>query len=97
MFFGRFISNRNEKKIYIDVFNNKLIYLVLAILEISKILVNEYSYDYVKLKYGEKAKFCYMDTDSFTVRIITNGIYAEIAKEFESRFSLESLIKNTIT
>ena len=86
-----------KKKKYIDVFNNKLIYLVLAILEISKILVNEYSYDYVKLKYGEKAKFCYMGTDSFTVRIITNGIYAEIAKEFESRFSLESLIKNTIT
>ena len=95
MFFGRFISNRNEKKI--DVFNNKLVYLVLAILEISKILVTEYSYDYVKLKYGEKAKHCYMDTDSFTVRIITNDIYAEIAKEFESRFSLKSLIKKTIT
>ena len=59
--------------------------------------MNEYLHDYVKLKYGEKAKFSYMDTDNFTVRIITNDIYAEIAKKFESRFSLKSLIKKAIT
>ena len=31
-------------------------------------------YDYVKPKYGEKAKLCCMDTDSFIVHIKTNDI-----------------------
>ena len=29
----------------------------------------EFWYDYVKPKYGEKAKFCYMDIDSFIVYV----------------------------
>ena len=48
---------------------NKPVYLGLSILELSKILMCEFWYDYVKLKYGEKAKLCYMDTNSFTVYI----------------------------
>ena len=43
-------------------------------------------YDYVKLKYGEKAKLCYMDTDSFIVYIKTDDIYKDIAEDFETRF-----------
>ena len=39
----------------------------------------EFWYDYVKPKYGEKAKLCYMDTDSFIVYIKTGGIYKNIA------------------
>ena len=42
---------------------NKPVYLGLSILEVSKILMYEFCYDYVKPKYGEKAKLCYMDTD----------------------------------
>ena len=34
-------------------------------------LINYFWYDYVKLKYGEKAKFCFMDTDSFIAYIKT--------------------------
>ena len=41
---------------------------------------------HVKLKYKEKAKLCYMDTDSFIVSIKTEGIYAVIAKDAEARF-----------
>ena len=40
----------------------------------SKILMYEFCYDYVKLKYGEKAKLCYMDTDSFIAYIKTDDI-----------------------
>ena len=40
----------------------------------------EFWYDYVKLKYGEKAKLCYMDTHSFTVYIKTDDIYRDIAE-----------------
>ena len=47
----------------------KPIYLGLSILELGKIFMHEFWYDYVKLKYGEKPKLCYMDTDSFFVNI----------------------------
>ena len=40
---------------------NKPVYLGLSILELSKILMYEFWYEYSKLKYGEKAKLCYMD------------------------------------
>ena len=37
---------------------NKLVYLSLSVLEISKILTHDFWYDYVKPKYGEKSKLC---------------------------------------
>ena len=42
--------------------------------------------DCVILKYGEKVKLCYMDSDSFIVVIKTDDIYKDIAKDVESRF-----------
>ena len=41
---------------------NKPVYLELSILELGKLLMYEFFYDYVKSKHGEKAKLCYMDT-----------------------------------
>ena len=43
-------------------------------------------YDYVKTKYDEKVKLCYMDTDSFIVYIKTNNLYKDIADNSETRF-----------
>ena len=43
----------------------------MSILDISKILMYEFCYDYIKPKYGDKAKLCYMDTDSFVIYIET--------------------------
>ena len=65
---------------------NKPVYLGLSILELSKILMYEFWYDYVKPKYGEKVKLCYMDTDSFIVYIKTDDIYKDIAEDVETRF-----------
>ena len=48
---------------------NKPIYLGLSILEISKLLMYEFCYDYMKPKYGNNIKLCYMDTDSFIMNI----------------------------
>ena len=55
---------------------NKPVYLGLSVLELSKILMCEFEYDYVKPKQGEKAKFCFMDTDSFIVCIKADDIKA---------------------
>ena len=60
--------------------------LRLSILELSKMLMYEFWYDYVKPKYGEKAKLCFMDTDSFIVYIKTNDIYKDIAEDVKTKF-----------
>ena len=65
---------------------NKPIYLGLSILEISKILMYEFCYDYVKPKYGDNVKLCYMDTDSFIIYIKTEDFYEDIANDVEKRF-----------
>ena len=41
----------------------------------------EFRYDHVKPKYNEKIKFCYMDTDSFTVYVKTEDSYEDIVKD----------------
>ena len=48
---------------------NKPVYLGMSILDISKTLMYEIWYDYVKPKYKDKAKLCYMDIDSFVIHI----------------------------
>ena len=65
---------------------NKPIYLGLSILEISKILMYEFWYDYMKPKYGNNVKLCYMDTDSFIMSIKTEDFYKDIANDVEKRF-----------
>ena len=61
----------------------KPIYLGMSILDISKTLMYEFWYDYIKPKYQDKAKLCYMDTDSFAIHIKTEDIYEDIANDVE--------------
>ena len=65
---------------------NKPIYLGLSILEISKILMSEFWYDYVTPKYNDNIKLCYVDTDSFVRNIKTEDFYKDIASDIEKRF-----------
>ena len=65
---------------------NKPVYLGLSILEISKTLMHEFWYDYIKPKYSDNVKLCYMDTDSFTMHIKTEVFYEDIANDVEKRF-----------
>ena len=65
---------------------NKPIYLGLSILDISKILMYEFWYDYMKPKYGNDVKLCYMDTDSFIINIKTEDFYKDIANDVEKMF-----------
>ena len=65
---------------------NKPIYLGLSILEISKTLMYEFWYDYMKPKYGDNAKLCYMYTYSFMIPIKTEDFHKDIANDVEKRF-----------
>ena len=74
---------------------NKPIYLGLSILEISKILMYEFWYDYIKPKYNDNVRLCYMDTDSFVMHIKTNDFYKDIASDVENRFDTSNYEANT--
>ena len=65
---------------------NKLVYLGMSIWDISKMLMYELWYDYIKPKYQDKAKLCYMDTDSFIIHIKTEVFYKDIANDVEKWF-----------
>ena len=65
---------------------NNPICLGLSILEISKILMYEFWFDYMKPNYDNNVKLCYMDTDSFIMNIKTNDFYEDIANDVENRF-----------
>ena len=67
---------------------NKLVYLGLSVLELSKKVMYEFWYDYVNLKYAENVKLCYMDTDSFNVYIKLDDIYKDILKDVQTRFDI---------
>ena len=74
---------------------NKPIYLGLSILEISKTLMYEFWYDYIKPKYKDNVRLCYMDTDSFVMYIKTNDFYKDIASDVENRFDTSNYEANT--
>ena len=65
---------------------NKPIYLGLAILSLSKILICDYWYNEMKPKYGGNVKFCHMDTDSFIMHIKRKDFYKDIADEVEKKY-----------
>ena len=56
-----------------------------AILDLSKMVMYEFHYNYMLPKYGEDSlKLCYMDTDSFVYHIKTKDFYKDIAGDVES-------------
>ena len=60
---------------------NKPVYLGLSILEISKNLMYEFWYDYIKPKYKNNGKLCHINTDSFIIHIKTKDFYEDIADD----------------
>ena len=64
----------------------KLVYLSMSILDISKRVVHDFWYDYIKPKYGDRAKLCYVNTDSFISHIVNEDFYEDIANDAERWF-----------
>ena len=77
-----------------EVKMNKPIYLGQAILDISKTLMYEFWYDYIKPKYEDKARLCYMDTDSFIMYNKTEDFYKDIANDVERWSGTSNYNKN---
>ena len=72
---------------------NKTVYLGQAILDISKTLMYEFWYDYLKRKYGDKAQLCYMDADSFIIHIETEDFYKDIVDNVNDWFDTSAYDK----
>ena len=71
----------------IKVVMNKLVYLGQAKLDLSKTVMYEFQYDYMKPKYPEGLTLCYMDTDSLIYSIETDDFYKDIADDIKDRFN----------
>ena len=78
----------------VEVKMNKPIYLGMSILDISKTLMYKFWYNYIKPKHGDKARLCYMDTDSFVIYIKTEDFYKDIANDVERWFGTSNYDKN---
>ena len=70
----------------IKVVMNKPVYLGQAILDLSKLVMYEFHYDYMRKKFKD-LQLCYMDTDSLVYHIGTDDFYAEIPKDIPTRFN----------
>ena len=77
----------------IKVVMNKPVYLGQAILDLSKTIMYEFHYDYMKRKYDDdELKLCYMDTDSLIYSIKTEDFYKDIADDVETRFDTSGYV-----
>ena len=83
-FLENLISIEREKKPKVKM--SKPIYLGMAILDISKTLIYEFWYDYIKPKFQDRAKLCFMDNGSFIIHIKTEGFYEDLANDVEKWF-----------
>ena len=81
----------------IKVVMNKPVYLGQAILHLSKTVMYEFHYDYMKQKYNsDRLQLCYMDTDSLVYHIKTNYFYADIADDVPMRFDTSGYCPNRL-
>ena len=67
----------------VEIKMNKPIYLGKALLDISKTLMCDFWYDYIKPNYRDKVRLCYTDTDGFIIHIKTEDFYKDIAGDVE--------------
>ena len=65
---------------------NVSIYIGFTILEVSKTVMWQFFFDYVCIKYGDKVKLCFTDTDSFILHIKTKDFYEDINNDVEEWF-----------
>ena len=82
-FFTENLLAREVRKTQILIY--KPVYLGLQILDLHNSVTFDFWYDYIKSKYGENAKICYIDTGSSIVHVKTDDIYKDIAEDIEKK------------
>ena len=90
--FSEYLLAIETKKTKVKV--NSPLYLGISILDISKTLMYEFWYDYLKPKYNDKAKLCYMDTDSFVINIFIEDFFEDINNDVERWFDTSNYDEN---
>ena len=73
---------------------NKPVYLGMCILDLSKTLMYEFHYEYVRPKYGDKAKLLFTDTDSLMYEIETEDFYKDISGDVRTKFDTSNFPSN---
>ena len=73
---------------------NKPVYCGMAILDLSKTLMYDFHYKYIKPKYGEKAKLLMTDADSLCYEIQTEDFFEDISKDVEKGFDTSNFPKD---
>ena len=94
---GRKIFNENLVSVHMkktSLTMNKPVYLGMSILDLSKIIMFDFHYKYIKPKYGKQAKLLFTDTDSFLYEIQTEDFYKDISGDVKDRFDTSDYPEN---
>ena len=79
------------------IFFNKPVYLGICILDLSKTLMYDYHYNYIKQKYASSAELLFTDTDSLMYEIPTEDFYKDIAPDIDQKFDTSNFEKDHIS
>ena len=91
MFDNNLVATRKGK---VSLKLNKPAYTGMCILELSKVLLYEFHYDYIKNKYDNKSKLLFTDTDSLMYEIKTEDVYEDFSSNKEM-FDLSNYSSNS--
>ena len=96
-FRSRKIFNENLVSVHMKQMSltmNKPVYLGMCILDLSKTIMYDFHYNYIKSKYGDKAKLLFSDTDSLMYEIQTEDFYKDISGDVKDRFDTSDYPEN---
>ena len=77
-----------------QIYFNKPVYLGMCILDLSKTLMYDFHYNYIKSKYDERAKLLFTDTDSLAYEIESEDFYRDISSDVQAKFDTSNFSEN---